>query len=531
MAAKSHFWILPVLLCCCSVCVRAQTDPNAWEKLNLNSTTIEGATFYYEKSFEPNLPFFEEKYKEFLDRRKKQHVLISKKAQILADINSILGIEDPPVEMQENFRKALIGAFPSFENMTFYLVKQSTTKEFLRSGGELPNFTYDKASDTALYDPQIEISGKDKQNKNFEYVFLISSSDNFEKDTDVNFQILQNLFGDISMDLMIHEIVEMTLLRQVRPTDPYCRWFSDGTANAITYELLKKHAGSEYADGFIKDYDVNDFRDLHKELNLRYWLSGNLCLLVGDMPTETGQRYNYARYVFATYEVQRLIDNYGINCISVIIDEISAKQSRTGNDLLETIKNVTGEDMDARLAAYQSFEQSRQGIEKYATAFNEASKKKDYEQMAFNIFRMHELRLPSQVEQLMYDYKYSATFLFEMGYEKQADQIMENCISFFSNPGFKNGRLAASEAYIFYALDCNKPLKARDAAEEILKDSPYNVQALTIRMYVHLADKQLNEAKELAKKIITLSEDEKSRNYRAASAVLAIDPNLPESEK
>ena len=531
MTAKSHFWIVPVLLCCLPVFVRAQTDPNSWEKLNLDSTTIDGATVYYEKSFEPNLPFFEKKYKEFLGKENQQHVLVSKKDQILADINSILGIEDPPVEIQENFWAVLTGAFPSFENMTFYLVKQSTTKDFLRAGGELPNFTYDKVTNMAVYNPNFERPSKDKQNRNFELAIPISSNGNFEKDTCIVFQMLQDLLGKDGMDLAVHEIVEMNLLRQVRPNDPYCRWFSDGVANAVTYELLKKHAGIEYADRFIKDYDVNDFRDLKKEINLRYWLSGNFCLLVGDVPTEEGLKFNIARYAYATFEACRLIDKHGIDCISKIMGEISAKKSRTGSDLLETIKNVTGEDMNARLDAYQSFKQRQQGIEKYAIAFNGASEKKDYEQMAFNVFRMHDLRLPSQAEQLMYDYKYSAMFLFEMGYEKQADQIMENYIRFFSNPVFRNGRLSALEAFTIYALDCKKPLKARDAAEEILKVSPYNVLALTIKMYVYLADKQLNEAKALAKKIISLSEGKKSRNYKAASDVLAIDPNQPSAEK
>jgi len=76
-----------------------------------------------------------------------------------------------------------------------------------------------------------------------------------------------------------------------------------------------------------------------------------------------------------------------------------------------------------------------------------------------------------------------------------------------------------------------KPLKAREVAEELLKTYPDNVPALTIKMFVLLADKQLNEAKNIAKKIIGLSKSEKSRNYKAASAVLAIDPNQPGVEK
>ena len=41
----------------------AQSDP--WQKLNLSKTDIAGATVYYEKCFEPNLPFFEKTYRQF----------------------------------------------------------------------------------------------------------------------------------------------------------------------------------------------------------------------------------------------------------------------------------------------------------------------------------------------------------------------------------------------------------------------------------------------------------------------------------
>lgn len=531
MTAKSHFWIVSFLLCCQTVFVWAQTDPNNWEKLNLNSTTIIGAMVYYEKSFEPNLPFFEEMYKKFLGGEQEQQVLNSKKEKILADINHILGIKEPPAEMQENFLTKLTGTFPSVENMTFYLVKQSTTKDFLRTGGQLPNFTYNKVTDMVAYNPNFTYSNKDKHNKSYELAFPISSNENFEKDTDVIFKILQDLFGKVGMDFAIHEIVEMSMLMYIKQTDPYWRWFSDGFSEAITYELLKKHSGIEHAEEYIKERSIDKFIELEKEINLRYWMSGKFCLLLDDIPTEKGQKINYARYAYATFEARRLIDEHGIDCVREILDEITVKQSRTGSDLIETIKNVTGEDMDARLAAYQSFEQREQGIAKYAIAFNEASKNKDYEHMVFNVFRMHELRLPSEAEQLLSDYRYAGGLLFKMGFEKEADMIMENCMQFFSNPGFINGKRAASEIFILYALECEKPLKAREVAEGLLKTYPDNVPALTIQMCVHLADKQLNEAKELAKKIISHSKNKESRNYKAASAVLAIDPNQPDSRK
>ncbi|MEJ2646797.1 MAG: hypothetical protein P8016_00145 [Sedimentisphaerales bacterium] len=108
---------------------------------------------------------------------------------------------------------------------------------------------------------------------------------------------------------------------------------------------------------------------------------------------------------------------------------------------------------------------------------------------------------------------------------------MSNCLDFFSNPGYKNGRLAASEVFIFYALESQKPLKAREVAEELLKALPDNGAALTIEMFVHLDNRQFDQAKQIAQKIISLSESKNSRNYQVAEKVLAIDPNqLPPAQ-
>ena len=529
MTMKSSFRAVMIFASCCRLFGQAQTDPNNWEKLNLSSTSIAGATVHYDKSFEPNLPFFEKEYKKFLAEKEKGKVISYKKDQIIADINHILGISEPDSEMQNRLWTWFTGVF-SIEKTIFYVVKQGTIKDFLRAGGQLPNFTYDKSNDIAAYKPEFKTTSKDGPIKDFEFTFPIASEKTFEKNVSLIFRVLQDGFKG-SLYTAIHETVEMSLLMHIRPTDPYWRWFSDGVANCVTYELLKKYAGTEIADDFIKGYDVNEYNELKKELNLRYWMSGRFCILLQDMPTEAGKRFNYARYVFATHEVRRLIDRHGIDCVHRILDEISVKQSRTSSELLETIKNVTSEDINVRLDAYQSFVQRQEGVEKYAKAFNEASQKKDFEQMLVNLFRLHELRLPSEAEQLLYDYRYSATLLFNMGFEQEADKTMENCIGFFSNPGFTNGRVAASEAFILYALECEKPLKARMVAEELLKTASDNVSALTIQMFVHLADKQLSEAKELARKIISLSKNKESRNYKAASFVLKIDPNKTDIEK
>lgn len=525
MAKRKFLRAAIVFFCFVPFLIQAQTDPNNWDKLNLGSTTIASAKVYYEKSFEPNLPFFEKTYKEFLAAIDKQNILSSKKEQILADINTILGIKEPPAELQEKFWMGFSGASSSIWNMTFYLVKQSTVKDFLRAGGHLPNFTYDKAADTAEYNPYFKVSIKDTPDTPFELAILIESAETFDNNVGTILKMLGDV-GDISEGTVIHELTEFSMLWYIKQTDQYWRWFSDGFSNAIAYELLKKHFDNSKAEDWLKEFDTGRYKDIEKEINLRYWMSGKFCLLHNDdLPTEKGKEFTLARYEYSTLEAHRLIEKYGIDCVKKILDEVTAKESRTGDDLIETIKNVTGEDMNVRLAAYQTFETRQEAIEKYAKAFNTASDNKDYEEMAFNLFHMHDLRPLSDVVPLLDDYRYASTILFKMGCEKEADAVAANCIEFFSNPVYKNGKIAASEVFIFYALESGKPLKAREVAEELLKALPDNVSALTIKMYVHLENKQLDQAKQTAQKIISLPQSKNSRNYQVAEKVLAIDPN------
>jgi hypothetical protein len=528
MLAKYNFGAVMLLLCCCPAFVFAQADPNNWQKLNLSSTTIAGATVYYEKSFEPNLPFFEKKYKEFLSQRKQNDVFDAKKDQILADINTILGVTaEPNIALQEQALNFFNKGFSNLGITTFYLVKQSTTKDFLRKGGTLPNFTYDKAKDEVSFNPQFTGSSKDANIKN-ELAIPIASSESFDNSVATILQILQYAIEqNIGVGIAIHEITEMTMMMRVKPDGPYWRWFSDGFANAITDELLKKHFGKQFADNFVKTHDVNDYRELQKELNLRYWMSGQYCILPEDMPTERGKSFSTARYAYATFEAHKLIDKYGIDCVRKILDEIAAKESRTGSELIATIKNVTGEDMDARLNEYQTFEKWQDGNNKYVAAFNKISDTKDYEQMLFNLLRGNELFFVSEQKmQIMVDeHTNAAANLFKMGFQKQADTIMTNLIDSLSKSALPNGRESGLQAYIIYTFDCNQPTKARQFAEELLKTVPDNPYALTVKMLAFLDDKKLDQAKELANKVINQQKNKNSSDYQIATQILAIDPN------
>ncbi|MBN1973063.1 MAG: tetratricopeptide repeat protein [Sedimentisphaerales bacterium] len=525
MTERAPFQIIVVFFCCAPFFVQAQTEPNNWDKLNLSSTTIAGAKVYFEKSFEPNLPFFEETYKQFLEQKKKIEIIKSERKQITTDIFSILGIKDVNTLSQEKTFSDIVDILTSINLQPLYLVKKSTIKDFLKAGGQLPNFKYNKITDYVQYNPSVNVTSDSKIPGNLEFAFVIESSETFEEDIKKDSEIFNFMSGGIICGGIIHEFTELSLLIRVKSSDPYLRWFSDGVANSVAYELVKKYMGEEDANNFISKYDVNKYEDIKKEINLQYWMASNFCILSDIKPTEIDERFSIARYAYATYEIQNLIRKYGLECIGKIIDEITTQASRTGADLLIAIRNVTGEDMYLRMGVYQDFRKRQEGIDKYGKIYNEAKSRKDYEQMIISLLRAHELRSLSNIQLYIQDYTLVSIYLFKIGLDKEAESTMSNCMEFCSMLSLENKRELALNAYIVYAFGCDQALKASKQAEELLKLSPDNPDALAVKVFICLENNQPDEAIELAKKIIKQTKDKKSIGYTVATSILSFDPN------
>ncbi len=517
--------------CFCVVALQAQSTSNAWEDLNLATKHLDRATIHYETGFEPNLPFFEKAYKEFLHAIDDNTSVHANRDVLLSEIYQILGVKDPNTKEHHRLWAFFVRVFSSIDDVTFYLIKQPTIKTYLRNGGTLPDFTYDKENDVVTYKFNISGSSKDESLRHLAWVCPIKSEQTLEKDVTTLFEMLNEMGCKNMMDVAIHEITEISLLKQVRMTDPFWRWFSDGVANAITFDLLKKHFGEQKAADFAEKFDASEYEDIKSEINLQYWLTGSACLLLQDAPTEASQRINHARYAYATLEARRLIDTHGLECVKLILDDVRSKPSRKGQDLLDSIQHVTGEAMQDRLSQYHTFQTRKAGLKKYVPPFNEASKIKDHDPMVSLLFRLHDLRLPSEVQPLLGDYRYAAQLLFKMGHEQDADQVMENCVRFFSRPSYTHGKLMASEAFIMYALETGKPAKAKQAADTVLTAIPDNVPGLTVRMASHIEKRQLDEAKEIARKLVTLVDNEESQFHRMAQSVLAIQRKGPKKQE
>jgi len=181
--------------------------------------------------------------------------------------------------------------------------------------------------------------------------------------------------------------------------------------------------------------------------------------------------------------------------------------------------------MKKRLAQYQTFATREQGTTRYATQFNEASSKKDYEQMLVNLLRLMELHEFQYSPNNLQSWMNAAILLFKMGHANVADEVMHNCIELFSESPVPNGRQAAMETFLLYTLKWGRPVAGGNVAEEFLKIDPDNKIALTVKMLCRAHAGRLTEARELAQKIVTLTQNDKSGAYRTARRILAMDPN------
>jgi len=525
MAAQKIFTIVLILASACKLF--AAPEPNVWEKLNLSSINIEGTTVYYEESLEEKLPAFEKLYKEYRNQIQNQDKVLADEEKIIADIHEIVGPTEIDLQKQIKSMTAIMSVL-SVENQPFYLVEKETVKDYLRRGGKLPCMTYDKETDTVTY--YFGITGQSKNSKatirdyfssenKLDVLIPIDSEETFEKDVEEYFGVLA---GSFRIGLLLHELIEPAILNRWKPQDPYWRWFGDGFANAITIELLKKYFGAKAAEEFAKAYDINEHKQLEKQINLRYWMGLNFCIRT---PLEYENQLRMTRYAYATHEAQRLMEKHKIGCVKKILDKACQKEPRNSENLLVAIKEVTNKDMEARLARYQTFESRKEGVAKYLKLFKAAASKTDLEQMLINLLRVLELRERLYSPTSLRERQIACSILFNLGHEKAGDEGIRQCLKMFKQTGVPEAYKAALEHFLVYHLDCNKPEKALAEAEEILKDKPEHILSLVVKMLAMDRTGKKTEAKEIAKKILSLEKDEQSPVYKAATEILTTYPN------
>ena len=144
--------------------------------------------------------------------------------------------------------------------MWFIWYCRQRLKSSLRDGGTLPNLTYDKETNTAEYSM---FFGSNADNTSNQEILLPVPS---IAQVDVFLNIVFSKLALAAVEspehmeiLALHEIAEAAIIDRMKTPDPYKRWFTDGFANAIAYEVARDHYSQSAADAFIAQYATDSY--------------------------------------------------------------------------------------------------------------------------------------------------------------------------------------------------------------------------------------------------------------------------------
>ena len=108
----------------------------------------------------------------------------------------------------------------------------------------------------------------------------------------------------------------------------------------------------------------------------------------------------------------------------------------------------------------------------------------DWEKMIVSVFRIMELQGNVYSGNNLQSFSNIARFLFKMDKEEAGDAVMRRAIDLFSGSPIDHGREAAMEMFMFYAIQCSRPVKAEKEADELLRLSPTAAMPLAIKMLI-----------------------------------------------
>ena len=499
-----------------SVCAEEPDRPPIAEALDLKAATRDGACVYYQPALEAHLDIavdFHRRLIEAADREKAVRTrLLARADDVLDEVNRITA--STPTPAQRGRQREVLDRFLTFRPMfgeggavRLYVVAGEAAKDYLRQGGTLPGCSYDKATDTAEFQVRLDLA-HGPPDAPIELLIPVTDMDRPEEDLRESCDgMIETVKSWMCAVLALHEVVEVTLLHtRLRPKHMYWRWFTDGMANALAEHLAAQYLGADVAKAAAEVFDPAPFSDMKEEVNLAWWLASDHAVFEGTSPLGAEARLRLARYAFATHEAKRLIRAHGLECLPRILDASSRDDANSRQGLVAAVSDATGEDLAARLRAYQTFDTTREGWDKYEQACRHAMARKDAAKAASAMFRLREL-----ADNVRPDCDGEAAYLvFHAGFEAEADRFLQRRMTWLADRDAPEALAAMKTVFCVYALRTDHPEKAYDVAEEILKDNPEAVPALEVRMGRLVREKRLEEAKVVARRIARLRAAEPS---------------------
>ena len=505
---KNHIMAAAAAVCVFAATAFAEESP--WSHFDLESTDAGGITVHYEKCLAPDIGEVVTAVAEEASsggQLKDVAARLMSSDAIFQEMDRLIGpLDNDSIEQQRKLAFAQLAgtSFLSFIGARdVYILRARTVKDFMHAGGALPKLTYDRDSDKCTF------TALTSEGAISDVPVLIQAGQ-----TPMEALTAMFVAGGIPyrMGVAFHEVAELSIYTRLQPRDSYLRWFHDGFANAIAEYLLREHLGADAAEKFMSAFPAKKFAGMKPDLNLRFWQMASFEIMT---PGKAERDMKGARYAYATVEADHLITEHGIGCVKTILDSVPAGGvDRDG--LVAAIRDATGEDVTARLDAYQRFKTADEGYRTYADAYAGAVERKDYEAALGCLMRMDEVSGVYDADR----YDREARMLMAMGNEDIGARAFLSRLDLLRQPNQTAVRHEVNVLFVDYALDCKDPSPAYPAADELLAANADYVPAMTVRMVRLARAGKQDEAGAVARRIISLDPDRQSPYRKRAEALI-----------
>jgi hypothetical protein len=501
----------------CALC-RGQEKPS-WQDIAPSSVKVPGGTLYYEDSLSGQVEALKAAYEGFRKRQAGIQAEVRKlrenRAGLAVEVNAIVGLapDGEAKAKQEEALAQLLKGFPELDldkDTRLVVVQRTTSKDYLRKGGSLPGFTYNKAREEVSYTLEFLTSpadtgpdepGETKDHPARAIILPVGEPAAAAED----FRLILSFVSDATerqAGSAIQAFVTGTILTRLKPIDPYFRWFSSGFPNAITARLLRKHLGEKAATKYAAEWDTAPFADLEKQLNLSYWMGAGYCI---ELPMESEKRLTKARYAYATAEADRLIEAHGLDCVKQILDQV-ANIRIDSRKLYAAVQKATGEDLEERFKRYGPFPDAETAVARSAETYNAAVDRKDYATALPLMMRILELKGLGDPT----FYSNAAFLLFRIGQEELGDQSILRHAAQCKAMGFTTGYIIMHKIFIDYARKCRRLRKAIPSAQIVMEADPVHVPAMVVIMLKANEDGDKEKVRTLGRQVLELEKDPKN---------------------
>lgn len=285
--------------------------------------------------------------------------LTAQEDDVLAFLAGELGMAAPGAAMTRAFdvlsqrMRSLVLSIPDLRQLRLWT--KDSLRDILKSGGTVPCFTYDAATDQVEFRMAFTDAPRgalgDRPDR---YPVVLKDDTDLTVEQQIERQlqpIINVILQSPAPGVLIRETVEAGLVRDQQIAGAFRRWFTDGVAAAVTARCLERYLGEDEGAAFLEPFEGGAEPEAEDFVDLLAWRAPEFAVTLPDPPDGED---THAHLAAALREIRALQDRHGDKALAKSLGALADYDVRDSSQILAAIRRATGEDLRPRLARYGS---------------------------------------------------------------------------------------------------------------------------------------------------------------------------------